>query len=611
MQRGALIAGFIATCPMKRIILIVTPSAELGELISTSLRDAREFEGFHFTDPSDAVAFLAARRDCEAAIIETRIGEARTIELGHALRRIKRGLRLVLIARDRPGRGLDELQPWRLLRQPFLLPELFAVLGLTAPAVIDVDAPRGPTPAKPTWLDDAALASRTLERLTRTTSIQEAFILREFDLWASSGHFTRASLAEFKDMILNTMGYGEQFDLLRFMRLRGANAEHGVWAKLLLVNVILATIYDLDTPISEMRTQTNALADALSRPLLARPGAHQELRLPDTSGLTMTRRSADLARNLREAVDAWRRGVPRPGTEPLWESQPTRPEDGLEDVTPPSRRAFGDQGLERSSPPQPVPPPPPREPEGEEDEGPPAWTDVPEARLPDQRTEPVRDDDREIPAQPADPMPRPRRSGPETDREQEREPPAPAPAPTPRPRRPRPEREPEPSEDFLLGPDEAISADGGTLDAYGILYSCLLTPRFTTRALSGHLAALLQKDLPQICISFGWRLESVEVMYDCLQWLVRVPPTEAIAEAINRVRKRTSQHIFEEFPELLRENLSHDFWAPGFSVRAGAQPHSTAKIRAYVLKTRRGAGYDLLDSGSDFPSEEPPDDWSP
>jgi len=80
MQRGALIAGFIATCPMKRIILIVTPSAELGELISTSLRDAREFEGFHFTDPSDAVAFLAARRDCEAAIIETRIGEARTID---------------------------------------------------------------------------------------------------------------------------------------------------------------------------------------------------------------------------------------------------------------------------------------------------------------------------------------------------------------------------------------------------------------------------------------------------------------------------------------------------------------------------------------------------
>jgi REP element-mobilizing transposase RayT len=526
---------------MKRPVLIVTPGPELGELISTSLRDTHQFEGFHFREADPAIAFLQAHRDCECAIIETQLGEVGTIELGHALRRIKRGLQLVLIARTKPSRALDELQPWRLLRQPFLVPELFAALGVTAPQVIDLETVQEPSTWRATWLEDSEVASRTLERLTRTTDIQEAMILREFDLWASSGHFSNSSIGEIKDMLLNSMGEGQQFDLLRFMRFKNRNAQHGVWAKLLLVNVILAVIYDLDTPISEMRTQANALAEALSRPLLAQPPSEQVV-WPGKSSLVQYGRGGGRAQGLSGAddgsqldlldplssgagqADTVRRGPKaRPGERPI-----VARSDGS------TSRAYGYAADDNSA----------------------ADLTLDSAGV--QRAA-------------------------------------------------RGESE---NQEYLVRRSELAAGDSLALDAYGIPYSCVLTPRFDTQPLSGHLAAQVQRKLPGICISYGWRLESVEVIHDCLQWLVRVPATEAIADHIEMVRKLTSEDVFDEFPELLRENLSKDFWAPGFSVKAGTEPHTQRQVLSYLRRTRHGAGPGTRAAPDNFPSDGGTDDWS-
>jgi REP element-mobilizing transposase RayT len=97
--------------------------------------------------------------------------------------------------------------------------------------------------------------------------------------------------------------------------------------------------------------------------------------------------------------------------------------------------------------------------------------------------------------------------------------------------------------------------------------------------------------LPRVCISYGCRLEFMEVSEDCLHWVAVLPPTRAIAEHIQTVRQYTSSQVFEIFSEYLRENFSRDFWAPGYSVLAGTQGHTEQDIRAFVLNYRGGQHY--------------------
>ena len=99
---------------------------------------------------------------------------------------------------------------------------------------------------------------------------------------------------------------------------------------------------------------------------------------------------------------------------------------------------------------------------------------------------------------------------------------------------------------------------------------------------------MLSRNLPQICISYGWRLESMEVLADCLRWVASIPPTEAIADHMQMVRRLTSASLLEDYPEYRRENFSNDFWAPGYSVIAGTRAHTPAEIEAFVRKNRNG-----------------------
>ena len=53
-------------------------------------------------------------------------------------------------------------------------------------------------------------------------------------------------------------------DLLRFVRLEATKAEHMLYATSMVENVILALVFDAETPFSTIRSQANALAQSLS-----------------------------------------------------------------------------------------------------------------------------------------------------------------------------------------------------------------------------------------------------------------------------------------------------------------------------------------------------------
>jgi len=121
-------------------------------------------------------------------------------------------------------------------------------------------------------------------------------------------------------------------------------------------------------------------------------------------------------------------------------------------------------------------------------------------------------------------------------------------------------------------------------------YACLLAPRFSSHYLTGDLADRLSEWMSNICIAFGWRLEYLAVRPEYLQWVVNVTPNTSPGYLMRIMRLQTSEKIFAEFPRLRRENPSGDFWAPGYLLMGGLQPHPPQLIKEYLKQTRKRQG---------------------
>jgi REP element-mobilizing transposase RayT len=125
---------------------------------------------------------------------------------------------------------------------------------------------------------------------------------------------------------------------------------------------------------------------------------------------------------------------------------------------------------------------------------------------------------------------------------------------------------------------------------YDLSYACLLIPRFSEHYLTGDISISLPVWMKAISISYGWRLESIIVRPGYLQWLISVPPDANPAQIMRITRQHTSQKILLEFPRFKQQNLSGDFWAPGYSVISGNQFHAPETISKFIQITRMQQG---------------------
>jgi REP element-mobilizing transposase RayT len=121
-------------------------------------------------------------------------------------------------------------------------------------------------------------------------------------------------------------------------------------------------------------------------------------------------------------------------------------------------------------------------------------------------------------------------------------------------------------------------------------YACLLVPRFTVHYLTGDLADRMSEWMQNISIAFGWRLEFLAVRPEYLQWVVNVTPNTSPGYLMRIMRQQTSEKIFHEFPRLKRDNPSGDFWAPGYLIMGGLQPHPPQLVKDYIKQTRQRQG---------------------
>ncbi len=125
---------------------------------------------------------------------------------------------------------------------------------------------------------------------------------------------------------------------------------------------------------------------------------------------------------------------------------------------------------------------------------------------------------------------------------------------------------------------------------YDLSYACLLIPKFSAHYLIGDIAESLREWMQQICLSFEWRLQDLRIRPEYMQWVLFVPPATTPTRCIRTVREQTSRLIFEDFPHIRRENLSKDFWAPGYLVLIGPTPLPPEMINEFISLTRQQQG---------------------
>ena len=517
---------------METNLLVVTPAPAVADAIHRSLGEAREY-ALHVANNKAAAVVTADEARCSMAILDLGLGEESVREIGEALRIVRPQIELLVLCEDGNPPALDSIRPWTLLRRPSYIQELLKPLqnkhadhGETG---TDMEIDNVP------WLQDVAKAAQHLTRLTLESSAQATLITRNNELWAYAGGLSQNAAKEIAQAVARNWDVEKGSDLLRFIRLDSTRAEHMLYATRLGYDAILAMVFEAETPFSTIRMQANDLVSAIST---EKPGPAAEVETaPETEAISPAEMvEADEEDELEiPPISEILTNIPAPNPPVVVGAVSSRRHDPTLDET----RVSVPLSNARSFP-------------------------LRDTFMSKEQTNP---DELDLT------MPSKGKARPETPL-------------------PRPEGD-ELAETRLSPTTEAerkITLEPVTAGLYHLTYACLLVPRFTSHYLTGDLAEHISEWLPTICVAFGWRLEYLAVRPEYLQWIVNVQPNTSPGYLMRVMRQQTSEKIFKEIPRLKKENPSGDFWAPGYLIMGGSQPHPSQLVRDYIKQARERQG---------------------
>ena len=535
---------------MTKSLLIVSADTKFSQVLLHGL----EQEGYRvqITKGKGESVVRADEENSSLAFLDMDLGYRAVLEIGQALRMLNPEIKLIIFSAEATPPTLDELRPWMLSPKPYFLPDVLNMLNNNsnpASKFSNTQTPQGvqtSSSALP-WLADVTKAAQHLTRLTLESSAQAALITRGDNLWAYAGQLSQGAAKELAVAVTRHWDGQKGSDLLRFVRLEATKAEHMLYATRLAEDVVLALVFDAETPFSTIRSQAGQLVTRLStqgpevaveQPVIQKP---LQASYDTPTEFLEDEGNADLdIPSIAEILS----DVPPPRPEPVM-----RPLETEEDFVQPSSPSRSRQYSRESSPAM-------------------RANDLSLSNQEnDQTVEHVVEDlDATMPSR----------------------------------SRPRPEtpiRRPMPGELDETRPHSITEVAGRVMlepispGLYNLTYACLLVPRFSSHYLTGDMADRVSEWLPQICIAFGWRLEYLAVRPEYVQWVLNVPPATSPGYLMRIIRQQTSEKIFTEFPRLKKENPSGDFWAPGYLIMGGTQPHPPQLVKDYIKQTRTRQGY--------------------
>ncbi len=531
---------------MTKNLLLVTADTNFGQVLLYGLEQAG-YGTFIVKGKGEAVV-RADEKNCNLAFLDMDLGYKVVLDISKGLRALKPNISLVLFSDVDTPPALDEIRPWTLMRKPYYLPDVLNMLNdnptpYSKPTQI---APRDTQTSSPTlpWLQDVTKAAQHLTRLTLESSSQAALITRGDNLWAYAGQLSQNAANELAVTVTRHWDGQKGSDLLRFVRLEATKAEHMLYATRIADDVVLALVFDAETPFSTIRSQASQLAQSLS----------------------ITPFEEEVKPAQQDSVPATYEAPTQYLDDEMGEQDEQIPNiaDILSDVPPPQ---------------------------------PDRMIPLPNEEMFGTRPSQARPYSRESsPAVRVDELLVPNQSLEETVEHVVED----LDATMPSKSRPRPEtpiRRPMPGELDETRPHSITEVAGRMMlepvspGLYNLTYACLLVPRFSSHYLTGDISDRISEWLPQICIAFGWRLEYLAVRPEYVQWVVNVPPATSPGYLMRVMRQQTSEKIFTEFPRMKKENPSGDFWAPGYLIMGGTQPHPPQLVKDYIKQTRTRQGY--------------------
>jgi REP element-mobilizing transposase RayT len=517
-------------------LLVVTSDLPFGKLLRQNLEETGRFS-VRVTGEQDAAVAYVQEVGCPLAFLDAATEEPAMVRIGRALRLINPEIRFVVISEVGWHSALEKLFPLYYLPKQFHLPDLMDMMDKFFPASVSDSAYRESQPQvgdELPWLSDVTRAAQHLTRLTLESSAQAALITRSGQLWAYAGQLPQSATSELAETVERYWDRSNQSDLVRFIRLASTTAEHMLYATRLAEGMVLALIFDAETPFSTIRTQASQLVHSLSASPAEETGDEKQVEtgLGEEDGEEVPKTSlSDILSD-----------VPSPNPPKLSTYVPTDFPSETDEVT--QGPTIDARGLSYEK----------------ESLRPMVYTDQAELGEPGVADEQI-DESLAVTRQS-----RTRRTEVRPGVTDET----------------RTSTAPEGTRKIVLEP---VSPS-----VYNLSYDCLLIPRFTQHYLTVELADHLSDWMQQICVAFGWRLEYISVRPEYIQWIVNVPPATSPGYVMRLLRKHTSEKIFNEFPRFKAENPSGDFWAPGYLIMGGTQPAPAQLIKDFIAQTRQRQG---------------------
>jgi REP element-mobilizing transposase RayT len=525
-------------------ILVITTSSQLGDSIRRSLEETELYRIHVVTNKASAIV-RANEIGAPLAMLDFSTNEEWVNEVGSSLRTIHPSINIIILCDENiTPPSFDKLRPWILVRKPFRMTNFMTAISepLKTPVTQNDD------PSLP-WLSDPNKAAQHLTRLTLESSAQAALITRKNGLWAYAGSLSQNAAKEVAQTATRNWDGQKGSDLLRFTRLESTKAEHMLYATRLTAETLLALVFDAETPFSTIRSQASQLMTDLDndneRPepqKATKPVDNQDdfLEIPPIANIltNIPTPNPEVAAirepkspSKKEAFDPNQTRISSPLSNASAFKRDSTPAIQLNNL--PVAPQNIDQGVGAQS----------------------AQSIFDQVNV----TSPSRSKTR-----PETPVAKPAPGDMNVTRE----------SPTT-----------EAIRKLVVEPTSA--------GLYHLTYACMLVPRFAAHYITGDLADKLGEWLPYICIAFGWRLEYLSVRPEYLQWVANVQPNTSPGYLMRIMRQQTSEKIFTEFPRMKKENPSGDFWAPGYLIMGGTQPHPQQLVRDYIRQTRQRQGQEV------------------
>jgi REP element-mobilizing transposase RayT/DNA-binding response OmpR family regulator len=514
-------------------LLVITADLPFGEHIRQKLEDTGRFAVCVAGD-REAAAVYAQEFNPALAFLDTSLAEDELLKIGTILQHANPEIIFVVVSESSWHSALEELFPREYLAKPFYLPDLLELMDRffktsTSKDFSPLNKKIGSS-NELSWLTDVTRAAQHLTRLTLESSAQAALITRADQLWAYAGQLPQSAAHELANTLSRYWDHQEENDLVRFARLTSTDAEHMLYATRLAEGMVLALVFDAETPFSTIRTQASHLVHSLSSsPSEENPEESED----STKKPNKNSQAPSLKTGSNPLTDLPVSSEYRLSSDPYSHGSEYELGD-LQFRDSPQFKRDTSQGYQYD---------------------PQVDTDQKEYS-PDQLAETNKSKTRKAAASQETSQATSQRPVPEVARKIVLEPISPA--------------------------------------VYNLDYACLLLPRFPHHHMTGDLLDRLGEWVPQICIAFDLRLEYISVRPDYLQWVVNVPPATSPAYLMRVLRQHTSERIFAEFPRFKRDNPSGDFWAPGYLMMSGSQPAPAQLIRDFIIQTRQRQGFTQL-----------------